>query len=86
MTLTCSNQAESSNSEDAPDLLKLSTAPGASVVTNLPASAGDKGSIPELERSLGGGNVNPLQYFCLENPMDREAWLASVHGVTKNWT
>ena len=86
MTLTCSNHAESLSSEDAPDLLKLSTAPGASVVTNLPASAGDKGLIPELERSLGGGNVNPLQYFCLENPMDRGAWLASVHGVTKNWT
>ena len=51
--------------------------PGGSVVKNPPANAGaagDMGSIPELERSPGGGNGNPLQSPCLENPMDRGAW------------
>ena len=43
----------------------------------------DPGLIPGLERSPGEGNGNPLQYSCLENPMDRGAWLATVHGVTK---
>ena len=41
------------------------------------------GSIPELGKSLGEGNGNPLQYSCLENSMDRGAWQATVHGVTK---
>ena len=50
------------------------------------ASAGDVGSIPGLGRSSGGGNGNPLQYSCLENPMDRDAWWAIVHGVTKSQT
>ena len=50
---------------------------------NLPASAGDLGSIPGWERSLGEGNGNPLQYYCLVNPMDRGAWWAAVHGVAK---
>ena len=49
-------------------------------------NAGDPGSIPGLERSLGEGNGNPLQYSCLENPMDRGAWGATVHAVTKNQT
>ena len=49
---------------------------------NPPASV-EVGSIPELGRSPGGGNGNPLQYSCLGNPMDREAWQATVHGVTK---
>ena len=40
--------------------------------------------IPGLGRSLGGGHENPLQYSCLENPMDREAWWATVHGITKS--
>ena len=48
-----------------------------------PASAGDMGSIPGSGRSPGGGNGNPLQYFCLENPMDRGAWWATVHGAAK---
>ena len=48
--------------------------------------AGDVGSIPASWRSPGGGHGNPLQYFCVENPMDRGAWQATVHGVTKNWT
>ena len=46
----------------------------------------DLGSIPGLERSPGEGNGNPLQNSCLENPMDRGAWQATVHGVTKSWT
>ena len=55
-------------------------------VKKLPASAGDTkdpGSIPGWGRSPGGGNGNPLQYSCLENPMDGGAWRATVHGVTK---
>ena len=43
----------------------------------------DEGSVPELGRSPGGGNGNPHQYSCLENPMERGAWRATVHGVTK---
>ena len=46
----------------------------------------DLGSIPELARSPGGGTGNPLQYSCLENPMDRGAWWVTVHGVTKSQT
>ena len=56
------------------------------MVENLPASEGDVGSIPGLGRSPGEGNGNPLQYFSLQNPMDRGAWWATVHGVAKNWT
>ena len=59
------------------------------VVKNLPANAGDvrdAGSIPRSGRSPGGGHGNPLLYYCLENPMDRGAWWATVHGVTKSWT
>ena len=47
---------------------------------------GDLGSIPGLGRFPGEGNGNPLQCSCLENPMDGEAWWATVHGVTKSWT
>ena len=47
---------------------------------------GDAGWIPGSGRSLGEGNGNPLQYSCLENPMDGEAWQATVHGVAKSWT
>ena len=53
---------------------------------SLPPNAGDSGSIPGSERSPGEGHGNPLQYSCLENPMDRGAWRATVHGVTKSWT
>ena len=59
------------------------------MVRNLPANAGDSrdvGSIPGSGRSPGGGHSNPLQYSCLENPMDREAWWATVHGVAKSRT
>ena len=55
--------------------------PGGSVVKNLPANAGDAGSIPGSGRSPGERNGNPLQYSCLENPTDRGAWRAIVHGV-----
>ena len=48
--------------------------------------AGDQGSIPRSGRSPGEGNGNPLQYSCLENPMDGGVWLATVHGVTKSQT
>ena len=49
-------------------------------------SARDLGSIPVLGRSPGGGHGNPLRYSCLENPMDRGAWRAAVHGVAKSQT
>ena len=53
------------------------------MVKNPAANAGDVSSIPGLERFPGGGNGNPLQYSCLENPMDRVARWATVHGVSK---
>ena len=59
------------------------------MVKNLPANAGDTGdssSVPGLERSPGGGNGSPLQYSCLENPVDRGAWWATVCVVTKSRT
>ena len=59
------------------------------MVKNLPANAGDirdLGLILGLGRSPGGGHGNPLQYSCLENPMDGGAWQAIVHEVTKSWT
>ena len=65
----------------------INTTQGALVIRNLPASAvdiRDTGSIPGLGRSLGEGNGNPLQHSCLENPMDRGAWRATVHGVAKS--
>ena len=55
------------------------------MVKNLPANAGDAGSILELGRSLGEGNGNLLQYSCLGNPMDQAASQAIIHGVTKSW-
>ena len=63
--------------------------PGGSVVKNLPANAGgaeDAGLIPGLGRSLREGNGNPLQYSCLKTSMDKEAWQATFHGVTKSQT
>ena len=59
------------------------------VVENLPANTGDirdVGSIPGAGRFPGGTHSNPLQYSCLENPMDREAWRATVHGVAESGT
>ena len=59
------------------------------VVKNLPTNAGDTrdtGSIPWWGRSLGGGHGNSCQYSCLENPMDRRAWRATVHGHAESQT
>ena len=62
---------------------------GASLVAQMvknPPAIWETGSIPWLGRFPGGGHGNPLQYSCLENPMDRIAWQATVHGVTKSQT
>ena len=53
-------------------------------VKNLPAM--QETQVQSLRRSPGGGDGNPLQYSCLENPMDKGAWWATVHGVVKSWT
>ena len=60
--------------------------PGDSDGEESTCNAGDLGSLPGLGRSPGGGHGNPLQYSCLENPMDRGAWWAIFHGVSKSWT
>ena len=60
--------------------------PGGSAVKNLPANAEDMGAIPGSGRSPGEETDNPVQYFCLGNAMDRGAWQATVHVVTKSWT
>ena len=60
--------------------------PGDSVVKNPPANTGDKGLIPGSGIFPGEGNGNPLQCSCLGNPMDRAAWRATVHGITKSRT
>ena len=59
---------------------------GASLVAEMVKNVGSLGLIPRLGRSPGGGRGNPLQYSCLENPMDRGVWQALVHRVTKCWT
>ena len=59
--------------------------PGGSGMKTPPANAGDTGLIPGWGRSPGGGNGNLLQYSCLENPMDRGAWWATVHRVRHDW-
>ena len=67
----------------------LWASPVAQLAKNLPANAGDTkdtGLIPGSGRSPGGGNGNPLQCLCQENPMDSRAWQAADHGVTKSWT
>ena len=61
----------------------LGSFPSGSVVKNLPANAGDTGSIPGSGRPPGEGNGNSLLYSCLGNPRDRRAWRAPVHGVAK---
>jgi len=60
--------------------------PGGSEVKASASNVGDPGLIPRLGRSPGEGNGNPLQYSCLENPMDGEAWWATVHGVAMSRT
>ena len=57
--------------------------PGVTDGKESSGNVGDPGLIPRLGRSLGEGNCNPLQYSCLENSMDREAWWATVNGVTR---
>ena len=57
--------------------------PSSSADKESACSAGDPGSIPGWERSPEEGNGNPLQYSCLENPMDRGAWWATVHGIAR---
>ena len=65
-------------------LLRISLGfPGGSAVKNPPANAGDTSSIPGSGRSPGEENGNPFQYSCLRNPMDRGAWWATVHEVSK---
>ena len=58
--------------------------PGGSVVKNPPAHAGDTGLIPGSGRSHGGGNGNPLHYFCLENPTDKGAWQLQSMGLQES--
>ena len=60
--------------------------PGGSEGKESTCNAGDSGSIPGLGRSAREGNGNPFQYSCLENPMDRGGWWATVHGVAKSQT
>ena len=60
--------------------------PGGSAVKDPSAKAGDAGSVPGLGRSRGGRNGKLFQYFCLKNPMDREAWWATAHGVPEGRT
>ena len=81
--------------QEAPALQERHNQDASSYVFGLPwwlsgkesaCNAGDLGWIPGSGRSPGGGPGNPLQYSCLENPMDRGAWWAAVHGVTKSQT
>ena len=60
--------------------------PDGSAVKNPLTNAGDAGLIPGSGRSPGGGNDNPLQYSCLENPTDRGAWWAAIYGVAQSQT
>ena len=72
---------------DSPICIALLTIwgfPGDSDGKESACDAGDLGSVPGLGRSPGGGHGNPLQYTCMENPMDRGAWRARVHGLTKS--
>ena len=66
--------------------LLITDFPGGSNGKASACNVGDQGSIPGMRRSSGEGNGNPLQYPCLENPRDRRAWYATVHGVSKSRT
>ena len=68
------------------DIYTLLGFPGGSDGKESACSVGDPGSVPGSGRCPGEGNGYPLQYSCLENSMDRGAWQATVHGVTKIWT
>ena len=81
--------AEQINSPSSDSNIVFWASQAALVAKNPPANAGDVrdvGLLPGLGRVPGGGHGNPLQYSCLENPMDRGAWRSTVHGVTKSWT
>ena len=84
----CPEQLHCSFLDDSPSSKSLLGFPSGSVVKNPPVLAGDLGSIAGWGRSPGGGHGSPLQYSCLENPMDRGAWRAAVHGVTvrRDWS
>ena len=73
-------------SANYPRLLMLQGFPGGSDGEESACNVGDLGLIPGSGRSPGEGNGNALQYSCLENPMDRGAWWATVHGLAKSWT
>ena len=75
-----------SNTFVSPSYQSLQGFPGGSVGKESAHSAGDAGLIPGSRRSPGGGHGNPLRHSCLENPRDRGAWHATVHGVAKSWT
>ena len=68
------------------DVLTYYVEPGGSVLKDLPTKAGDLSSIPGPGRCPGGGHGNRLQYSCLENPIHRGAWWATIPEVTKSWT
>ena len=67
-------------------MLQNGGAYGGSDIKESICNAGELGSVPGLGRSPGEGHGNQLQYSCLENPMDRGAWRATVHRVAKSWT
>ena len=66
--------------------VKSCSFPGGSEVKESACNVGDPGSISGSGRSPGEGNGNPLQYSCLENPMERGTWQATIHRVIKSWT
>ena len=68
------------------NLPKLRVFPSSLVGKESACNAGDPGLIPGSGTAPGEGNGNPLQYSCLENPTDRGAWWATVHGIVKSWT
>ena len=68
------------------NIYRLSWASLVAQTVDSACNAGDLGLIPGWGRSPGGGHGHPLQYSCLENPTDRGAWQATVHGVLKSWT
>ena len=83
----CTNSwMEGQRSEGSFPFPHLRAPSGGSEVKAFACNVGDLGSIPTTGRSSGEGNGNPLQYSCLENPMDGGAWWATVHEVAKSWT
>ena len=76
-------KSKNTQSQSGEQELKLTPLVTGSVVKNPPVSAEDSGSIPGSGRSPGEENGNPLQHSCLGHPMDRGAWWATVHGITR---